>query len=131
MQERIPIACPEFESLLCNVEERYPQLNVDDIITMLTREQIIRAFGGICVVPWFESRLMEYLHYCGYQEYEKEDQERNENSEHDDSSEDEDEQEDVQKGQMHTIGERLSSRSAIDLNDPGRIQNGKKRKWRR
>ena len=62
---------------------------------------------------------MEYLHYCGYQESEKEDQERNENSKHDDSSEDEDEQEDVQKGRMHAIGERLSS--AIDLNDPGRI----------
>ena len=96
---------------------------MDDIITMLTRvtirEQTTHAVDGICVVPWFESQLMEYLHYCGYQESEKEDQERNENSEHDDSTEDENEEEDVRKGRMHAIGERLSS--AIDLNDPGRI----------
>ena len=65
---------------------------------------------------------MEYLHYCSYQEPDKEDQE---NREHNDSSEEEDE-EGVIRGRMPVIGERLSS--AVDLNDPGRIL--KLREWK-
>ena len=87
------LGCSEFDSLLHNVEKRYPQLNVDDIITMLTRvsirEQITHAIDGVCIVPWFENCLMEYPHYC----------------EHNDSSEEEDEEEGVRRGRMHAIGE--------------------------
>ena len=84
------------------------------------REQTTHAIDGVCIVSWFENRLMVYLHYCGYQEPDKEGQE---NSEYNNSSEDEDEEEGVKRGRMHAIGEGLSS--AIDLNDPGRTMGRK------
>ena len=115
--------CPEFKSCLETIEHKYPQLSADDVVNMLTRitlkENPTHAIDGICVVPWFETRLNEYLQYCGFQQSDMgSDVVDGENSNSDvDDVDITDEAASCRR--FHSIGERISA--PVDLNNPERI----------